>query len=236
MLLTRGNPKIMKGEKKGYLTHILHLAPSGLSGYNVCPNASTGCIKACLNTAGRGGLFKNGESTNIIQQARIRKTKLFYEDRQTFMAVLADDISKAIRYADKHHLKPVFRLNGTSDIAWENIPLIRDSRAFKNVFEAFPDVQFYDYSKNPNRDVTDIANYHLTFSRSENNQELLGIALGNGMNVAVVFDSLPETYIGLPVFDGDESDLRFTDPAGHIIGLKAKGKAKKDTTGFVVRA
>ena len=236
MLLTRGNPKIMKGEKQGYLTHILHLAPSGLSGYNVCPHASTGCIKACLNTAGRGGLFKTGETTNVIQQARIRKTKWFFEDRHDFMNNLVKDIEKGIRYAEKRDLKPVFRLNGTSDIEWENIPCIRDSRAFKNVFEAFPDVQFYDYAKNPNRVVGHIANYHLTFSRSENNQELLGIALGNGMNVAVVFDTLPETYIGLPVFDGDFSDLRFLDPTGHIIGLYAKGKAKKDTTGFVVRA
>ena len=235
MLLTRGNPKIMKGEKQGYLTHILHLAPSGVSGYNVCPHASKGCIMACLNLAGRGGLFKKGESTNVIQQARIRKTKWFMEDRFEFMNALVKDIEAGIRYAEKRDLKPVFRLNGTSDIEWEVMPVIRDSRAFSNVFEAFPDIQFYDYTKNPDRDVTNISNYHLTFSRSESNQELLGIALGNGMNVAVVFDKLPETYIGLPVFDGDESDLRFLDPAQHIIGLYAKGKAKKDTTGFVVK-
>jgi len=233
MLLTRGNPKIKKGEKQGYLSHILHLSPSGLSGYNVCEYASKGCIKSCLNLAGRGGLMKRGESTNIIQKARIRKTKLFFENRELFMNQLVSDIEKSIRYAVKRDFKPVFRLNGTSDIEWEFIPVIRDQVEFENIFTAFPDIQFYDYTKNPNR--TSIDNYHLTFSRSEVNQDLLAVALSNGMNVAVVFDTLPDSYIGYPVFNGDESDLRFLDPDSSIIGLKAKGKAKKDDSGFVVK-
>ena len=181
----------------------------------------------------RGGLMKRGESTNIIQKARIRKTKLFFENRELFMNQLVSDIEKSIRYAVKRDFKPVFRLNGTSDIEWEFIPVIRDQVEFENIFTAFPDIQFYDYTKNPNR--TSIDNYHLTFSRSEVNQDLLAVALSNGMNVAVVFDTLPDSYIGYPVFNGDESDLRFLDPDSSIIGLKAKGKAKKDDSGFVVK-
>ena len=177
--------------------------------------------------------MKRGESTNIIQKARIRKTKLFFENRELFMNQLVSDIEKSIRYAVKRDFKPVFRLNGTSDIEWEFIPVIRDQVEFENIFTAFPDIQFYDYTKNPNR--TSIDNYHLTFSRSEVNQDLLAVALSNGMNVAVVFDTLPDSYIGYPVFNGDESDLRFLDPDSSIIGLKAKGKAKKDDSGFVVK-
>lgn len=234
-LLTSSNPKLIKGIKKGYQPFILHLAPSGLSGYNTCPHATTGCIKACLNTAGRGGMFKRGTETNTIQQARIRKTRQYFEDRQEFLAQLVLDIEKGIRYSAKRDLIPVYRLNGTSDIQWENVPVYRGGMFYPNVFDAFPDVTFYDYTKNPNRDVTAIDNYSLTFSRSESNQHLLGIALGNGMNVAVVFDRVPDSYARLPVIDGDETDLRHIDPRGVIVGLKAKGRAKKDTSGFVVR-
>ena len=116
-LLSTANPKIQKGTKQGYLSFILHLAPADLSGKETCPKRTVGCTAACLNTAGRGGMFKKGENTNMIQKARIRKTKYFFEDRDAFMLDLAYDIQKAIRFAERKGLTPVFRLNGTSDLA-----------------------------------------------------------------------------------------------------------------------
>ena len=229
-LLTVGNPKLMKGQKKGYLSSVLHLAPADLSGKNTCPKATAGCKAACLNTAGRGGIFKKGETTNVIQQARIRKTKAFFENRQEFLNELVYEIVKTKRLAEKKGLIPVFRLNGTSDISWEKYELVDGM----NIFQLFPDVQFYDYTKVNNRKVSHIKNYHLTFSKADGNDMDVRIAMSNGMNVAVVFNKLPETYLGRKVINGDETDLRFLDERGVIVGLKAKGKAKKDTSGFVV--
>jgi hypothetical protein len=230
-LLTVGNPKLLKGQKKGYLSSVLHLAPANLSGKEVCPKRTAGCTSACLNTAGRGGIFKKGESTNVIQQARIRKTKSFFENRQQFLQELTVEIIKTRKSAEKKGLIPVFRLNGTSDLSWEKYE-VADG---KNIFQMFPDVQFYDYTKVNNRKVKHIPNYHLTFSNADGNDMDVRLALSNGMNVAVVFDKLPETYLGRKVINGDETDLRFLDEKNVIVGLKAKGKAKKDTSGFVVR-
>ena len=227
-LLSIGNPKILKGMKQGYMTYILHLAPADVSGYNTCPKATAGCKSACLNTAGRGGMFKKGETTNVIQQARIRKTKMFFEDRENFLAILKDDIRKAIKQSEKKGLIPVFRLNGTSDIAWEKYGVIQE----------FPNVQFYDYTKILGRKVNGLANYQLTFSAADGNDLDVRRAIKEGYNVATVFgikksQPMPETYEGMPVFNGDDSDLRFLDPKGVVVGLYAKGKAKKDTSGFV---
>jgi hypothetical protein len=227
-LLSIGNPKILKGMKQGYMTYILHLAPANLSGYETCPKRTQGCTAACLNTAGRGGMFKKGETTNMIQQARIRKTKFFFEDRENFLATLKDDIRKAIKQAEKKGLIPVFRLNGTSDIAWEKYGVIQE----------FPNVQFYDYTKILGRKVNGLANYQLTFSAADGNDLDVRRAIKEGYNVATVFgikksQPMPETYEGMPVFNGDDSDLRFLDPKGVVVGLYAKGKAKKDTSGFV---
>lgn len=236
-LLTTGNPKLMKGQKKGYLSFVLHLAPSNLSGYNVCPMASEGCRAACLNTAGRGGIFKKGETTNVIQQARIRKTIMFFEQRDAFMQQLVDDILEGIRKADRENMIPVFRLNGTSDIRWETIPVSDWNKDgivwFENIMQMFPNIQFYDYTKLVNRRNIP-ANYHLTFSRSEENGNNAEAMLARGFNVAVVFDALPTRYLNVPVISGDDTDLRFLDPKGVIVGLKAKGKAKKDNSGFTV--
>jgi hypothetical protein len=229
-LLTVGNPKLMKGEKKGYLSFVLHFAPADLSGKEVCPKRTAGCTAACLNTAGRGGIMKKGETTNIIQQARLRRTKEFFADRQAFLNQLTVDIIKAKTSAEKKGLIPVFRLNGTSDIAWEKYEVANN----KNIFQMFPDVQFYDYTKVNNRKVSHIPNYHLTFSKADGNDMDVRIALQAGMNVAAVFREVPETYLGRTVVNGDETDLRFLDIKGVIVGLKAKGKAKKDTTGFVI--
>lgn len=219
-LLSTANPKIQKGTAKGYLSFILHLAPADLAGYEVCPKRTKGCTDACLNTAGRGGMFKKGENTNMIQKARIRKTKYFFEHRNSFLQDLEADIRKAIKFAAKQGLKPVFRLNGTSDLSWEKYYII----------EKFPDVQFYDYTKILGRKIAHLPNYHLTFSAADGNDADVQKALAQGMNVTVVYDRIPED-----VYSADEDDLRFLDPAVGIIGLKAKGRAKKDTTGFVKR-
>ena len=222
-LLTVGNTKTVKGEAMGYMTFIMHLAPSTLSGYNTCPMASKGCAAACLNTAGRGRF-------TATQEARIRKTKWFFEDRPTFMAQLVKDIQAAIRKAERETMIPVFRLNGTSDIRWENIPV----GGRRNIMEMFPSQTFYDYTKLQNR-VNLPPNYHLTFSRSEENYTAVDTMMAQGYNTAIVFDTLPAVYNGYKVIDGTETDLRFLDPKNVIVGLLAKGKAKKDLSGFTVQ-
>ena len=222
-LLTVGNTKTVKGEAMGYMTFIMHLAPSTLSGYNTCPMASKGCAAACLNTAGRGRF-------TATQEARIRKTKWFFEDRPTFMAQLVKDIQAAIRKAERETMTPVFRLNGTSDIRWENVPV----GGRRNIMEMFPSQTFYDYTKLQNR-VNLPSNYHLTFSRSEENYTAVDTMMAQGYNTAIVFDSLPAVYNGYKVIDGTETDLRFLDPKNVIVGLLAKGKAKKDLSGFTVQ-
>ena len=245
-LLSVGNPKTLKGMAQGYNTYILHLAPFTLSGRNTCPKATAGCAAACLNTAGRGGMFKRGENTNTIQQARIRKTQLFYNNRDEFMQLLVKDINLAIKQSAKLGLIPVFRLNGTSDIAWEKYPLTIGNITYSNIFAYFGYVQFYDYTKILGRKVFGIKNYHLTFSAADGNDADVIKAWRSGMNIAMVFGikktlPMPDYYSAsnrgnsfyAPVFNGDESDLRFLDPRGVIVGLYAKGKAKKDTTGFV---
>jgi hypothetical protein len=229
-LLSTANPKIQKGTKLGYLSFILHLAPADVSGHNTCPKATAGCKAACLNTAGRGGMFKRGETTNTIQKARIRKTQYFFADRQAFMLDLAADIRRAIKFAERKGLTPVFRLNGTSDLSWEKYEV----EGADNIFALFPTVQFYDYTKVPKRKVEGIDNYHLTFSQADGNGRDADWAISKNMNVTVVFDKIPAEYKGRAVFNADDTDLRFLDPKGVVLGLKAKGRAKKDTTGFVV--
>lgn len=221
-LLSEANPKIVKGEKYGYLTKILHLAPHKSSGFNVCKNASKGCSEACLFYQGRGQMTS-------VQKARLRKTEMFFENKSEFMDTLHKEIKQTMKQAERKNMTPAIRLNGTSDIPWERVKYGNH----KNVFEAFPDLQFYDYTKRTDRKDLP-SNYHVTFSLSEDNDEAAKEALKNGMNVAVVFrDELPKTFWGYPVYDGDDTDLRFLDPQGHVIGLKAKGSAKKDTSGFV---
>ena len=237
-LFSTGNPKVLKGTKQGFNTYILHLAPANISGYETCPKRTAGCTAACLNTAGRGGMFKKGENTNVIQQARIRKTQFFFEERAGFFEWLVKDIELAIKQSAKKNLVPVFRLNGTSDLSFEKYEVVRNGVLYRNIFEAFAEVQFYDYTKILGRKVNDIANYHLTFSAADGNDADVRKAIAQGYNVATVFGikkslPMPDTYEGRPVFNGDDSDLRFLDPKGVVVGLYAKGKAKKDTSGFV---
>lgn len=221
------NAKTAKnGQFAEYLSAILHLAPFNLSGYQVCPAASKGCSMSCLNTAGRGR-FTN------VQNARIRKTKWFFNDKVSFMAQLIKDIESLNKKAKLENKKAVIRLNGTSDIAWENF----EAKDNLNIFELFPHIQFYDYSKRIERfnSINLPTNYHLTFSASEVNTVLAKRALKLNFNVAVVFSKdIPNNYWNSTVINGDLHDLRFLEGyQGAIVGLKAKGKAKKDITGFV---
>ena len=227
-LLTTANSKIKKGEKMGYLTYGIHLAPASLSGFNVCKDASAGCAAACLNTAGMG-VFSN------VQKARIEKTKLFFKDKQAFFNQLVKEIRSAILSARKKNLVSCFRLNLTSDLPWEKIKF--DGRS---ILDHFPQVMFYDYTKSPERMTAFLAgempkNYHLTFSRSETNGTIADAFLASGGNVAIVFrKTLPAKYKGFSVVNGDETDLRFLDGGGNVIGLVEKGRAKKDASGFVL--
>ena len=220
------NAKTIKGQQKGFMTGILYLAPSDQSGVmNTCPFATKGCREACLYTAGRGAFPK-------IKQARINKTLWLARDKDGFIAQLVKDIHALIRKAKRENMTPCVRLNGTSDLPVETW----------GIMEQFPDVQFCDYTKNPKRMIANLAgempkNYSLTFSRAETpaNQKHAQIVLDRGGNVAAVFaDDLPKEHGKTRVINGDESDLRFTDPKGVIVGLKAKGKARKDTSGFVI--
>jgi len=219
------NAKTVKGQKRGFMTGILYLAPDRLSGlFNACPNASDGCRQTCLYSAGRGAF-------NSVQKARIAKTVHYVKDRPAFLATLTENVASVIRKAKSKRMHPVIRLNGTSDIGWERY----------SVIQAFKTTRFYDYTKNFQRMLAFLdgklpSNYTLTFSRSETNESQCLEVLKRGGNVAVVFRSkvLPSHWNGFKVINGDENDLRFLDPKGVVVGLTAKGKAKSDTSGFVV--
>jgi len=232
LLSVSSDAKTIKGETLGFLTGILYLAPSTTTKWNTCSMAKIAkCDVACLNSAGRGAF-------SSVQTARINKTTWFFTDRNDFMQQLVVDIAKLIQKAYKKGLKPLVRLNGTSDIRWETIGFTDVSGIeYVNIFAAFPNTQFYDYTKDANR--KDLPkNYDVTFSYSgvEGFQPYVEKALLNNMRMAVVFrkeQDIPKTFMGIPVVSGDNSDVRHLDDKV-IVGLYAKGKAKLDQTGFVV--
>jgi len=235
-LLTTSNPKTQKGVKYGWLSAIMHLAPSTSAGFgNMCPDASPQCIRFCLNKAGRGGIFKAGENTNAIQEARKARTARYASDRVQFLQDLYREIYAHERKAIKLGLEPCVRLNGTSDIDWARATAYRGS-----LFDRHSSVQFYDYTKSYELMMESLSdgfpeNYHLTFSRSELNDDDCDKVLSNGGNVAIVFDTVPATFRGRAVYNGDDSDLRFMDPKGVWIGLKAKGKLARSESSFKVK-
>ena len=213
------NAKTIKGRKKQYSTAIIYLAPSNTSKVaNTCTSASKQCRKACLFTAGRGRM-------NPIREARINKTKFLVEDEEKFLRQLWKETDNHIKLSNKKDLIPCERLNGTSDWRWESCTLNGE-----NIFQAFPDLQFYDYTKHLDRAIAFAngelpSNYHLTFSKSETtSDETVRDLLKRGVNVAVVYwKQLPETdFGGFEVINGDETDLRFADPVGKVVGLKYK--------------
>ena len=227
LLSVNSNPKIDKGNKiqSKYWSCIMHLRPINTK---ICPYQDIAkCKNACLNTAGLGGVYPS------IQKARQKKTDLYLNDRDEFMKVLVKDIHTFIRACNRKEKLPAVRLNGTSDIQWEKIDI--DGQ---NIFEMFPDVQFYDYTKIPTRKVDKIPNYHLTWSYSEANEKYAKMFNAVPNNIAVVFRDklLPKMFKGLKVIDGDTHDMRFLDKPNSVVGLKAKGKAKKDYSVFVIDA
>ena len=241
LLSVEADAKTDKGTASGYLTGILYLAPGQLAGVgNLCPHASAGCLAACLFTAGRAGIFEE------VNAARVMRTRFLHDNRAGFIAALKGEIAALIRKAKRRGLRPVLRLNGTSDLPWEKLA--------PEIFTEFPNLRAYDYTKSLRRAVAFAKgelprNYHLTFSYSETNAAAAGIALAAGVNVAAVADgvkpgqrfALPGLPEARPTFSADRHDLRFldrkaTDGRGRIGILKAKGKARADKSGFVIRA
>lgn len=241
LLSVEADPKTAKGTPFGYLTGIVYLAPGQLAGVgNLCPHASPGCLLGCLFTSGNAGMFK---AVNI---ARVMRTRLLHDNRPAFLAILKGEIQGLIGQALARGLKPVVRLNGTSDLPWEKLA--------PELFTLFPSVRFMDYTKSIKRAIAWSKgemprNYHLTFSLSETNGAQAGLALAAGVNVAAVADgvtigkrfALPGMTEARPTFSADRHDLRFldrkaADGRGRIGILKAKGKARGDQSGFVIRA
>lgn len=240
LIRSGNNAKTVKGDGE-FETAIMYLAPFTLAGANICPMAElAGCVAGCLNTAGRGRM-------NNVQTARINKTRRYLKSRTDFMAELVADLERFVRYCRRKGVKPAVRLNGTSDIQWEVAHYASRGDARGSVFELFPEVQFYDYTKVYKRVYRDLpANYTLVLSYSAANpryQEAVDKARREtGLNMAVVYrtKALRDLMVATgdfgqtTVVDGDKTDLRFTDPKGVIVGLYAKGRAKADTSGFVV--
>ena len=230
------NYKTRKGEGFGFITKGIHFAPANLSGYEVCKYRSKGCTLSCLNYAGRGQM-------SSVQIARVKRTVNFHEHTQPFMEKVEKEIKSTIKSAQKNQMIACFRPNLTSDVNWAKVLL----KTGKNLFDTFPHVQFYDYTKDYQKVLDNtFENYHLTFSLSETEKSKRQAIelIEKGFNVAVVFSvsnkkkPLPKEYtLGnktYPVIDGDEHDLRFLDRKGAIVGLRAKGRAKQDTSKFVV--
>jgi hypothetical protein len=219
--------KMIKNKKvSNQFTYIIYLSPAELSGYNVCSHSTPECRIGCLNTSGRAKMETNME-VKTITNARLTKTKLFFEDQNFFMQWLVSEIMSNQAKAAKKGFGFSVRLNGTSDIDWANVKLCG-----QNIFEIFPEVQFYDYTKNPSKFNEKPANYHLTFSFSGRNGDIAEKLLNKGFNVAVVFNTkkglaLPKTFMGYKVIDGDLTDYRPNDGQHVIVGLRFKEIASK---------
>jgi len=240
LLNVDANAKTIKGQKKGYLTGVLYLAPYDVSGTNVCPMSDMAkCRDTCLFVQGRAGISAgsktfiapNGKAykDNAIIRARIARTNMFHADQEGFLIQLEKEINSLMRKAEKKGFTPTVRLNGTSDIRWENITFADGD----TMFDRFPHIQFYDYTKIPNRKHIP-SNYHLSWSYSEADARYIA-SMPSNMNAVVVFNgTMPKLFLDKRVVDGDENDLRFLDQSGIVVGLKAKGSAKKDNSGFVI--
>ena len=241
LLTVNADSKTIKGLKKGFLTGVQYLMPADGSGIvNLCPFASPGCKASCLNTAGRG----DPRMGNSVQLARLTRTAYFQMHRDCYMEMLMSETERLLRKADRDALEAVIRLNGTSDVKWESTPVrVSGLVVADNIMSLYKTTQWYDYTKwpydkRPSESLPE--NYHLTFSLSEDNFPEAIHNLEMGRNVAAVFDTrkheaLPTEHMGYPVFDADDSDLRFLDPVGVWCGLRAKGYAKKDDSGFVIK-
>lgn len=233
------SPKLVKSLERNVMTYGVYLAPGNLSGYQVCPN-SDNCCKYCLNGSGRNKIeLLTYTGGGPIQKSRIKKTKLFFEDRPAFMQLLVHEINQARKKAEKAGMTLAVRLNCTSDINPEEFKL--DD---KNILQLYPDIQFYDYTKVFSH-VTLLdkySNYDLTFSFSGENWTDCEQVLKKGYRVAVVFeDTLPKAFKDYPVIDANGYDARFLDTGEIICGLTYKrvandyvnGKFQRPQTTFV---
>jgi len=235
LMFTSGNPKTDKNLKieslKKYWIKRLNLAPASISGFNTCASSSIGCRKACLHASGNP-VFMSQKTLG-----RVNRTLLYFKDRAKFPSMITKEIRNHEKNCKKHNLKPVIRLNTTSDIMFEN----------HKIMELFPNVQFYDYTKHFKRMIKFLRgelpnNYHLTFSKNEANDKEAIEILKRGGNVAIVFrKELPEYYHSYKVISGDDHDLRFLDDKNVVVGLKEKpalnpetGKKEIDQSGFVI--
>lgn len=229
-LISKGTTNA-KTAKNFLETHILYLSPytQNSKGVNLCPNATQSCILACLFTAGRGAF-------NSIQEARKNRTEFYLNNRQQFCEQIAKELILLNKKAEKNGSKIAVRLNGTSDLDF--IAIIKN-RTGLDILNDLTNLVFYDYTKIIGKVLKyKGTNYKLTFSRTETNEADCLTALKNGSPVAVVFDhknDLPNTYLGTAVIDGDEADDLMLKSGSVILGLKAKGRAKKDLLGFVVK-
>jgi hypothetical protein len=219
--------KMAKGLKYNESTYIIYLAPAKLSGYEVCPMRTDECTAACLNESGRN---KIDIHKNQINQARIKKTKLFFEDREFFMGWLIYEIGKEKEKAERSGLRFSVRLNGTSDLDPTTFKLDN-----KNILEWFPDVSFYDYTKVSKRFrlLEKYSNYDLTYSFSGYNMmDCINLLKEGKGRVAMVFEGkkLPTKWSGYDVIDGDAYDMRYLDEQNVIVGLKFKKVRNKIDT------
>jgi hypothetical protein len=239
-IFSMDNPKAAKAVDYGWLNAIHYMAPFTLAGVgNLCPHASAGCKALCLGwESGQAGMVKNDADINSVRKSRQDKAVRFMRDRKAYLADVIRSIELALAKSEREGLRLCVRMNGSTDVAWEGI---RDAEG-RTLPERFPSVQFTDYTKSPKRAMAHAqgrfpANYSLCFSRSETNEADCVAVLAAGGTVAVVFaGDKPATWQGFPVVDGDTHDLRHLDPRGHVVALSPKGrKAKRDTSGFVVR-
>jgi hypothetical protein len=235
--------KLAKNDGHGYRTVGITLLPHTLgSAITLCPHASPDCIAGCLNLSGR--TMAQTVQTDIIMRSRLARTILWNTDRARFLEMLAYELGRERQTAQRNGETLIARGNVVSDIDWAG--------KHRAIVEMFPDVIWYGYTKNPlafDRWATGQypANYHLVFSRSEKNEVAALTFLARGLNVSVIFDTvyssqskkpLPATWKGLRVIDGDETDLRFLDPRGVVVGLRAKGRLRQPSFanhGFVIR-
>jgi len=228
--------KMLKSQKNSkQYTYIIYLAPAKTSGYQVCPFATKECKLGCLATSGHAGM-EIASGGDRIQNARIKKTKLFFEHNEFFMEWVIEEIKKAKRKADKDGYYFSVRLNGTSDIDWQNA-------MFKgyNLFQIFPDVQFYDYTKSHKKFENKPDNYHLTYSYTGRNWDKCKVLLEAGHNVAMIFNvrkeaDIPAMYKGYKVINGDLTDYRVADGKGIIVGLKWKRIANKQNEANILNS
>ena len=232
--------KAIKAQGYGWLNAIHYMAPASLAGVgNLCPKATASCKALCLGWfSGQASMVSHDAALNSVRQSRIDKARRFMRDRDAYMRDVVRSIQLAEKKAQRMGLKLCVRLNGSTDISWEGIKVEAYGLLHQNIMAVFPHVQFVDYTKIASRlDRPLPANYSLTLSRTESNDSDVVCIVASGLgNAAVVFDSVPTQWQGLPVIDGDAHDLRHLDPRGVIVGLSPKGsKAKRDTSGFVVR-